>query len=78
MIQINPQDAVAYLNRGLAYYQIFKISRGKEDLNKAAELFLEQGNTESYQGVRNLLLKLREFDKIKKPARGKASNPKGL
>ena len=55
-ILINPNDAKAYLNRGVInYYHFDKISQSREDLNKAAELFLEQGDSRSYQRVRNLL-----------------------
>ncbi len=54
--EINPNNAKAYLNRGVInYYHFDNIFQAKKDLNKAAELFLEQGDTRSYQRVRKIL-----------------------
>ncbi|MBP0018474.1 MAG: tetratricopeptide repeat protein [Cyanobacteria bacterium SBLK] len=50
-IALQPDLALAYYNRGIARYQLEKVGEGKEDLEKAAGLYKEQGQTEIEQQV---------------------------
>ena len=54
-IAINPDFAQAYINRGLLYYQIGDKQKAIENLQRAAQLFLAQGDTASYEQIMNLL-----------------------
>nr|WP_300004904.1 tetratricopeptide repeat protein [Anabaena sp. AL09] len=57
-IKINPNDANAYGNRGLVYYQLGDKQKAIENLQRAAQLFLAQGDTASYEQIMNLLKRL--------------------
>ncbi|MDB9446272.1 serine/threonine-protein kinase, partial [Anabaena sp. CS-542/02] len=48
-IGINLNDAQAYKDRGAVYLQLGDINKAREDLQRAAQLFLTQGNTAAYQ-----------------------------
>jgi tetratricopeptide (TPR) repeat protein/S1-C subfamily serine protease len=57
-IKINPNLAQAYGNRGLVYYQLGDKQKAIENLQRAAQLFLAQGDTASYEQIMNLLKRL--------------------
>ncbi|MBD1212217.1 MAG: tetratricopeptide repeat protein, partial [Dolichospermum circinale Clear-D4] len=44
-IKINPNYALAYYNRGIVYLELGDKQKAKEDLQRAAQLFMAQGNT---------------------------------
>ena len=48
-IRINSNYALAYRNRGLVYRELRDINKAREDLQRAAELYRNQGNTFAYQ-----------------------------
>lgn len=48
-ISYNSKLAVAYGNRGIAYYELDRVSEAINDTTKSANLFYEQGDTQSYQ-----------------------------
>ncbi|MFN7412359.1 MAG: tetratricopeptide repeat-containing serine protease family protein [Dolichospermum sp.] len=52
-IKINPNYANAYYNRGVVYYQLGNKQKAKEDRQRAAQLFLAQGDTASYEQIMN-------------------------
>ena len=54
-IKLNPNHAIAYGNRGIIYRQLGDINKAKEDLQRAAQLFRNQGNTAAYQDVIEIL-----------------------
>ena len=54
-IMINPNLAEAYYNRGLVYLQLGDINKVRENLQRAAQLFLAQGNNGAYQQIISLL-----------------------
>jgi tetratricopeptide (TPR) repeat protein len=56
-IGINPNDADAYKNRGNIRAESGDKYRGVKDLQKAAELFQQQGNNESYKKTLELIIK---------------------
>ena len=58
-IEINPQLAEAYSNRGLTYALLENWEQAYKDLKKAANLFYKQGNNEEYQQA------LRSIEEIK-------------
>lgn len=47
-ISLNSENAEAYLIRGLMYSTIEENAQGFTDLERAAKLFQEQGNTTGY------------------------------
>jgi tetratricopeptide (TPR) repeat protein len=57
-LELNPNLAQAYANRGLLYAQLKQTQKAKTDLQKAAELFKEQGNMAAYEQVMQLLREL--------------------
>ena len=57
-LKLNPSSADAYLLRGIVRYRQGDKQGGLGDLQKAANLYLQQGNTESYQTALNLIKKL--------------------
>ncbi|WP_035371776.1 tetratricopeptide repeat protein, partial [Dolichospermum circinale] len=57
-IKINPNDAKAYGNRGIVYYQLGDKQKAREDLQRAAQLFMAQGNTAAYEKAMALLKRL--------------------
>jgi tetratricopeptide (TPR) repeat protein len=59
-IKINPNYAQAYLNRGVARSELGDKQGGIADLQKAAELFQQQGNTELHQKVLEFIRKLQQ------------------
>ena len=54
-IAINPDFDQAYINRGLLYLQIGDKQKAIENLQRAAQLFLDRGDTASYEQIMNLL-----------------------
>ncbi|QOV23590.1 tetratricopeptide repeat protein [Anabaenopsis elenkinii] len=54
-ITLNLNDALAYGVRGIIYRQPGDINKAKEDLQRAAQLFRNQGNTAAYQDVIEIL-----------------------
>ena len=54
-IVISPDFAEAYANRGLLYLQIGDKQKAIENLQRAAQLFLDRGDTASYEQIMNLL-----------------------
>ena len=60
-LRINPNYALAYNNRGLARNDLGDRKGAIEDLQKAADLFQQQKNTELYQKAIDLINKLRRM-----------------
>ncbi len=54
-MNINPNLADAYGNRGLAQYALGDKHSAVADLQQAASLFQQQGNTQGYQRTQVLL-----------------------
>ncbi len=59
-IKINPNYAEAYGNRGVARYDLGDKQGAIADLQKAAELFQQQGNTALYQKALELIKKYQQ------------------
>ncbi|NMG09484.1 tetratricopeptide repeat-containing serine protease family protein [Brasilonema sp. UFV-L1] len=57
-LQINPNYANAYYNRGVTRAELGDKQGGIADLQKAADLFLQQGNTANYQKALESIRKL--------------------
>jgi tetratricopeptide (TPR) repeat protein len=57
-IKINPNLAQAYVRRGSVRYQLGDKPGAKEDLQRAAQLFMAQGNTAAYEKIMGLLKEL--------------------
>jgi tetratricopeptide (TPR) repeat protein/S1-C subfamily serine protease len=57
-IKFNPNLAQAYYNRGIVYYQLGDKQKAREDLQRAAQLFMAQGNTAAYEKIMGLLKEL--------------------
>ena len=57
-IKINPNYAKAYGNRAYVYYQLGDKQKAREDLQRAAQLFMAQGNTAAYEKAMALLKQL--------------------
>ena len=57
-ILINSKDAKAYFNRGFVYVLLSDKQKAREDFQKAAQLFLAQGNTADYEKAMGLLKRL--------------------
>jgi tetratricopeptide (TPR) repeat protein/S1-C subfamily serine protease len=57
-ITMNPNNVEAYINRGNIYIQTGNKQKAIEDLQKAAQLFQQQGNTASYETVMGILRQL--------------------
>ncbi|MDB9436804.1 tetratricopeptide repeat protein [Dolichospermum lemmermannii CS-548] len=57
-IKINPNYAKAYRNRGYVYYQLGDKQKAREDLQRAAQLFMAQGNTALYEQTMAFLKEL--------------------
>jgi tetratricopeptide (TPR) repeat protein len=55
---INPNYAVAYKFRGLAYSRLGENLAAVADFQKAADLYLKQGHTKDYQDALDRALKL--------------------
>jgi hypothetical protein len=54
-IQRNSSLAIAYFNRGIAYYKLGNTDRAIADFSKSGELFRSQGDTQNYQQTQNIL-----------------------
>ncbi|MBD2142794.1 tetratricopeptide repeat protein [Anabaena sp. FACHB-1250] len=54
-IKFNPNFALAYGNRAYVYYQLGDKQKAREDLQRAAQLFMAQGNTAAYENAMALL-----------------------
>jgi tetratricopeptide (TPR) repeat protein len=59
-IKINPNNAQAYGNRGLARAELKDLQGGIADLQKAADLFRQQGRTGDYQKAQELIKKFQQ------------------
>jgi tetratricopeptide (TPR) repeat protein/S1-C subfamily serine protease len=57
-IKFNPNLAQAYGNRAYVYYQLGDKQKAREDLQRAAQLFMAQGNTAAYEKAMALLKQL--------------------
>ena len=57
-ITINPQDAEAYYNRGVAKYESGDKAGAIKDLETAKQLFQQQGDTQNAQKLQKILNKL--------------------
>ena len=57
-IQLNPNYANAYYNRGLAYQQLGENQRALADFREAARLYQQQGNTTGYQKANDRIRQL--------------------
>ncbi len=57
-IRLNPQYATAYNNRGNSYSDLGEDQKAIADFQQAANLFQQQGNTELYQKVLNIIKEL--------------------
>lgn len=57
-IRINSRDAEAYFNRGQEYRRIGDFKAARKDLQKAAELYQQQGSSQDYQDALNVLRQL--------------------
>ncbi|MEY3401050.1 MAG: hypothetical protein RLZZ86_665, partial [Cyanobacteriota bacterium] len=57
-IKFNPNYAQAYARRGIVYYQLGDKQKAREDLQRAAQLFMAQGNTAAYEKAMALLKQL--------------------
>ena len=57
-IKFNPNDAQAYVLRGIVYYELGDKQKAREDLQRAAQLFMAQGNTAAYEKIMGLLKEL--------------------
>ncbi|MCC3502767.1 MULTISPECIES: tetratricopeptide repeat-containing serine protease family protein [unclassified Microcoleus] len=58
-LQINPNYAKAYYNRAVARYRLGDKQGAIQDLQKAADLFQQQGDKDNYQKALNNLRRLR-------------------
>jgi tetratricopeptide (TPR) repeat protein len=54
-IQSNSSLAIAFFNRGLAYYNLGKNERAIADFSKAADLFRSQGDSQKLQKTQDIL-----------------------
>jgi tetratricopeptide (TPR) repeat protein len=54
-IKINPNDAYAYASRGVVRYELGDKQVAIQDLQKAGELFKQQGNNAKYEQVMKLI-----------------------
>jgi tetratricopeptide (TPR) repeat protein/V8-like Glu-specific endopeptidase len=59
-LRISPNYALANYNRGIARFDLGDKQGGIADLQKAADLFRQQGNTESYQKALESIRKLQQ------------------
>ncbi|KOP24080.1 hypothetical protein AMR41_22110, partial [Hapalosiphon sp. MRB220] len=59
-IKINPNLALAYIGRGVARAAIGDQQGAIADLQKAADLFRQQGNTQLYQKTLELIRKYQQ------------------
>jgi len=57
-ISINPNEALAYANRGRMKAESGDKQGARMDLQKAAEFFKQQGDTKRYNAVTNLIEQL--------------------
>jgi tetratricopeptide (TPR) repeat protein len=60
VIELSPGDAEAYFRRGDTYYSLREFQKAQENLQKAAQLYQEQGDTEGYQKTQDLLRELQQ------------------
>ncbi len=57
-IDISPQYAEAYSNRGIAYSQVGNTLQAKQNLQTAAQLFQKQGKVDLYEKLIQLMKSL--------------------
>ena len=58
VIEVNPEDAQAYVKRGVVYYLLKDYQSTIADWQIAVQLLRQQGETEKYQQVQQLLSEL--------------------
>ena len=58
-MQINPNDAITYNNRGVARRSLGYRQGAIADFQKAANLFQQQGNKNAYQHTLNKIANLK-------------------
>jgi len=59
-IRLNPNDASSYSYRALTYLQQGDKRKAIDDFQKAANLYQQQGNTESYKKVQDIIRELQQ------------------
>lgn len=64
-LQLNPHDAEAYGNRCVARHKLGDKQRAIEDCQKAAALYLEQGNVAKYKYALKIHQKLSSANAVK-------------
>ena len=57
-IVLNPNDVDAYYNRGIVYRKLGEAQKAIADLQKAATLYQQQGDTASAQKILDVLRKV--------------------
>ena len=58
VIEFEPNNASAYLERGKAYLELSQQKSGVADLETAAALYQEQGDLQTYQEIQEILNKI--------------------
>jgi len=59
-LQLNPNNAEAYLNRSIAHYELGYQQLALMDLQQAARRFARQGNQAAYQQALNFIHALQQ------------------
>ncbi len=62
--RLNPKDAKAYYQRGLAYQKLGDIQQAITDLQKAADLFRQQKRNWDYQKVLDLIQRIEQIPEL--------------
>jgi tetratricopeptide (TPR) repeat protein len=57
-MKIDPNNALAYINRGITRARLGNKQEAIQDSQKAAELFRKQGDNDSYQKVLEIIKKI--------------------
>ena len=57
-IAINPDFSQFYYNRGIIYYQLGDKQKAIENFKQSAQLYLDQGDTASYEQIMDFLKRL--------------------
>ncbi|AKV66371.1 tetratricopeptide repeat protein [Microcystis panniformis] len=59
-IELNPNYAYAYINRGVVYALTRDFPKALADAEKASELYRQQGNEAGYQKAQKLISMIRQ------------------
>ena len=59
-IELNPKNARSYQERGTNYFFLKDENKGNEDLQKAAQIFFEEGDIVAYKEVLELMQELQQ------------------